>query len=134
MAEKTRLLCIAPYENMSSVMKTVAEEFPVDLTVYVGDLEAGLAIALRDFHNDYDAVISRGGTAVMLRQKLTLPVVEIPVTMVEIIRVMRLAGNMTLPFAIVGHSNITEQAENIQNLLQISVTSFSVDGEDEAPR
>lgn len=132
MAEKTRLLCIAPYENMSSVMKTVAEEFPVDLTVYVGDLEAGLAIALRDFHNDYDAVISRGGTAVMLRQKLTLPVVEIPVTMVEIIRVMRLAGNMTLPFAIVGHSNITEQAENIQNLLQISVTSFSVDGEDEA--
>ena len=75
--EKVRLLCIAPYENMSSVMRSVAEEFPVELTVYVGDLEAGLEIALKDFHNDYDAVISRGGTAQMLRKKLTLPVGEI---------------------------------------------------------
>ena len=89
MAEKPRLLCIAPYENMSAVMKTVAEEFPVELTVYVGDLEAGLELALRDFHNDYDAVISRGGTAAMLRRRLTLPVVEIPVTMVEIVREYR---------------------------------------------
>lgn len=132
--ERMRFLCIAPYENMSTVMKTVGKEFPVDLTVYVGDLEAGLEIALRDFHNDYDAVISRGGTAAMLRQKLTLPVVEIPVTMVEILKVMRLAGNMSQPFAIVGHSNITEQAKSIQNLFQIPVAAYSIDGEAEAKR
>lgn len=132
MAEKPRLLCIAPYENMSAVMKTVAEEFPVELTVYVGDLEAGLELALRDFHNDYDAVISRGGTAAMLRRRLTLPVVEIPVTMVEIVRAIHLAGNLSQPIAVVGHPNITEQAKNIQNLLRISVAVFPIEGADQA--
>ena len=54
---KIRLLCIAPYENMRSVMLSAAKEFPqVEVTVYVGDLQEGLEIALRDFHNDYDAV------------------------------------------------------------------------------
>ena len=132
--EKVRLLCIAPYENMSSVMRSVAEEFPVELTVYVGDLEAGLEIALKDFHNDYDAVISRGGTAQMLRKKLTLPVVEIPVTVEEIMRVVRLTGNMGKPYAIVGHSNIIEQAKNMESLLQISMETFPVRGEQEARR
>ena len=132
MAEKPRLLCIAPYENMSAVMKTVAEEFPVELTVYVGDLEAGLELALRDFHNDYDAVISRGGTAAMLRRRLTLPVVEIPVTMVEIVRAIHLAGNLSQPIAVVGHPNITERAKNIQNLLHIPVAAFPIEGADQA--
>lgn len=134
MEEKVRLLCIAPYENMSSVMRSVAEEFPVELTVYVGDLEAGLEIALKDFHNDYDAVISRGGTAQMLRKKLTLPVVEIPVTVAEIMRVVRLTGNMGKPYAIVGHSNIIEQAKNMESLLQIPMETFPVRGEQEARR
>lgn len=134
MAEKIRLLCVAPYENMSTVMRSVAEEFPVELTVYVGDLEAGLELALRDFHNDYDAVISRGGTAAMLRKELTLPVVEIPVTMVEIVRAMRLAGNLSQPFAVVGHPNITDQARNIQNLLQIPVALYPVEGAEQARR
>ena len=132
MAEKPRLLCIAPYENMSAVMKTVAEEFPVELTVYVGDLEAGLELALRDFHNDYDAVISRGGTAAMLRRRLTMPVVEIPVTMVEIVRAIHLAGNLSQPIAVVGHPNITEQAKNIQNLLRVPVAAFPIEGADQA--
>lgn len=134
MGERNRFLCIAPYENMSSLMKNIAKDFPIELTVYVGDLEAGLELALRDFHNDYDVVISRGGTAAMLRQKLTLPVVEIPVSMVEIVRAMRLAGNLSQPFAVVGHPNITEQAKNIQNFLHIPVAVFPIEGADQARR
>lgn len=134
MGERNRFLCIAPYENMSSLMKNIAKDFPIELTVYVGDLEAGLELALRDFHNDYDVVISRGGTAAMLRQKLTLPVVEIPVSMVEIVRAMRLAGNLSQPFAVVGHPNITEQAKNIQNFLHIPVAAFPIEGADQARR
>lgn len=132
MEEKIRFLCIAPYENMSAVMKSAAEEFPIELTVYVGDLEAGLEIALKGFHNNYDAVISRGGTAAMLRKKLSLPVVEIPVTMAEIMRVVRLTGNMGKPYAIMGHPNIIEQAKNIESLMQIPMVTLPVQGEQEA--
>ena len=130
---RIRILCIAPYENMRSVMYAVAKEFPqIEITVYVGDLDVGLEIALKDFHNDYDAVISRGGTAAMLRQKLSLPIVEIPVTPMDIIRAMRLAGNISILFAGVGHASIIERAKNIQSLLNIPVALFLVDGEESA--
>lgn len=127
---KIRLLCIAPYENMRAVMQSAAQNFPqIDLTVYVGDLQEGLEIALRDFHNDYDAIVSRGGTATMLRQRMSIPVVEIPVTLVDITRAMRLSGSMAQPFAIVAHSNITEQAIHLQPLIQTPIAMFPIDGE-----
>ena len=54
MNSKVRLLCIAPYDNMRSVMQSVADDFPViDFTLFVGELDAGLELALRDFHNNY---------------------------------------------------------------------------------
>lgn len=116
-------------------MQSVAQEFPqVDVTVYVGDLQTGLEIALRDFHNDYDVVISRGGTAMMLSKRLTLPVVEIPVTITDIVRTIRLAGNMSRPFAIVGHTNITDPAKIIPGILQIPVELFPIEGEKLAMR
>lgn len=37
---RIRILCIAHYENMRSVMYAVAKEFPqIEITVYVGDLD-----------------------------------------------------------------------------------------------
>lgn len=135
MDEKIRLLCIAPYANMRSLMLSVAEEFSqIEITVYVGDLQAGLEIALRDFHNDYDAIISRGGTAAMLQDRIDLPVVEIPVTPIDIIRAMRLAGNISSPYAIVGHPKILEKAESIPALLQIPVHTYPICSEEDARR
>ena len=58
MTTKIRLLGIAPYENMQSLMLKVAEEYPqIELTVFVGDMQQGVEKALRNFHNDYDAII-----------------------------------------------------------------------------
>ena len=74
-----RVLGIAPFEGMKSLMSALAEEYPqMDLTLLVGDLEQGLEIARSNFHGDYDVVISRGGTAKMLKQNLPLPVVGSP--------------------------------------------------------
>lgn len=132
---KIRLLCIAPYENMRSVMLSAAKEFPqVEVTVYVGDLQEGLEIALRDFHNDYDAVISRGGTAAMLQERLTLPVISIPVTSIDIIRAMRLSSNISRPYAIVGNQRIMTRAAGIPELLQAVIKTFPINGAEDARR
>ena len=43
MTTKIRLLGIAPYENMQSLMLKVAEEYPqIELTVFVGDMQQGV--------------------------------------------------------------------------------------------
>ena len=86
MENRYRVLGIAPYEGMKPLMSGLAEEYPeIDLTLFVGDLEEGLEIAHSNFHGNYDAVISRGGTAKMLRKNLPLPVVEIPVSMYDLL-------------------------------------------------
>ena len=86
MKHKYRILGIAPYEGMKALMSDVAEEYPqIDLTLFVGDLEQGLEIAHSNFHGNYDVVISRGGTAKMLKENLPLPVVEIPVSMYDLL-------------------------------------------------
>lgn len=56
-----RVLGIAPYEAMRTLMGNLAEDYPqVDLTLFVGDRELGLEIARANFHGNYDVVISRG--------------------------------------------------------------------------
>ena len=77
--KKVRILGIAPYEGMRSIMLKAAEaRNDIDLTVYVGDLQEGAEIAKRSFHDNYDIIISRGGTAELIGQITPIPVVEIP--------------------------------------------------------
>ena len=62
MNDRIRVLAIAPYENMKRVMGELASEYPqMELTIFVGDREAGLEIARQNFHGNFDVVISRAG-------------------------------------------------------------------------
>ena len=82
MNTQIRVLGIAPYEGMKTLMSNLTEEYPqMDLSLFVGDRELGLEIARANFHGNYDVVISRGDTATMLRRDLSIPVVEIEVSM-----------------------------------------------------
>ena len=86
MEQKIRILGIAPYEGMKALMSSMADEYPqVDLTLFVGDMEQGLEIAKNNFHGNYDVVISRGGTARMLQKNISLPVVEIQVSLYDLL-------------------------------------------------
>lgn len=127
MRSKIRLLGIAPYENMRSLMLTVAEEYDnIELTVFVGDLQQGVELARRNFYNDYDAIISRGGTASMLRKLLNLPVIEIAITAYDIMRAMHLAANVSDSYAIVGFPNITASAKQLCQLMQYKIDIYSI--------
>ena len=65
----THILGIAPYDGMQAAMERVAEEFPnVRLDAYTGDLEAGAAIVRSCQMDQYDVIISRGGTADRIRR------------------------------------------------------------------
>ena len=61
---RTRILGIAPYEGMHTAMDRAAAAYPnVQLDVFTGDLDVGVAIVQSMSPNSYDCIISRGGTA-----------------------------------------------------------------------
>lgn len=127
MASKIRLLGIAPYESMRSLMLELAAQYPdIELTVFVGDLQQGVELAKRNFYNDYDAIISRGGTATLLRERLDLPVIEIPILPFDILCAMKLAENVSDHYAIVGFPNITANAKTLCQILQYKIDIYSI--------
>lgn len=72
-------------------------------------------------HNNYDVILSRGGTAKLIRSAVDLPVAEISISGYDILRTIKLAQNYSGKFAIAGFSSITENAHMICDLLQYDI-------------
>lgn len=132
---RTRILGIAPYEGMHTAMERAAQAYPnIQMDVYTGDLDEGVAIVKRMPPNAYDCIISRGGTAVLIRQVTDLPVIEIHLSVYDVLRAMKLAENYSNLYAIVGFPNITEPAHTLCDLLGCNLDILTVHGADEVTR
>ena len=111
-----RILAIAPYEAMKEALQQTAEAFPsIELDAYTGDLEEGVEIVRHIGTENYDAILSRGGTAELIRPVTDLPVVEIPVSVYDVLRTIKLSENYTDRFAVVGFPAVTKNAHILCN-------------------
>ena len=129
---KIRILGIAPYDGMRTAMERAAEAYPqIQLDAYTGDLDAGVAIVQRMPPNTYHCVISRGGTAALIRKVTDLPVVDINISVYDVLRTMKLAQNYTSLYAIVGFPSITEPAHTLCSLLGYDLDILTVHSADE---
>lgn len=129
---KIRVLGIAPYEGMETLMeKLAARRDDLLLDVYVGDLRQGVEIAKRTCHFNYDVIVSRGGTAQMIREITHVPVVDIGLSGYDILRVMKLSENYSRKYAMVGFPNITSHARLLCDLLQYQMDIFTIHSSDE---
>ena len=128
MNAKIRVLVIAPYEEMLHYIERVSASFEqIELTVHIGDLDVGASIAQKNYYDEYDVVLSRGGTAQMIRQLIPLPVVEIGISMYDILCAIRLSQNVEKErIAIIGFSNITQNAYLLNEILGYNLDIFSV--------
>lgn len=128
----TRILGIAPYDGMYTAMKLVAQAYPdVELDVYIGDLEEGQAIVEGMPPNTYDCIISRGGTASLIQKVTDVPVVEIHISVYDVLRTMKLAENYSNLYAIVGFPSITGPAHTLCDLLGYHLDILTVHSAEE---
>ena len=132
MGSRMKVLGVAPYEGMQSLMYKVAEEFPdIELSVFLGDLAAGVAVVQERMQENYDIVISRGGTAGLLRQQISIPVVEISFTVYDILPVLRLADVFHGQIAVVGFPSVTDAAGTLQSIVSRSFDIFPITGSEQ---
>ena len=131
MNTQIRVLGIAPYEGMKTLMSNLTEEYPqMDLSLFVGDRELGLEIARANFHGNYDVVISRGDTATMLRRDLSIPVVEIEVSMYDLLCTLKLAGSLSGAIAFVAAPSIAESARLLCKAMDLRLDIRTYDSHD----
>lgn len=128
------VLLIAPYPELADVALTAAADFPdIKLTVHQGDLYEGLEAALGAFGADFDAVISRGGTAQMLEDEIAVPVFEIGVSGADLLAALALHNPLGHRCAVVGFSNALESVAQVADFSDFDLDVFEVSFEDELP-
>lgn len=131
--QQIRILAVAPYEGMAeSIMSVAQERNDIEMTVKIGDLNIGKEIALESAHKNYDVILSRGGTAELIRSTIDLPVVDIPISGFDILQSIKLSQNYSGKCIIAGFSGITSYAKKICELLQYDIDILTFSSEDHA--
>ncbi|GIN58985.1 Fis family transcriptional regulator [Lederbergia ruris] len=128
MTKKIKLLGIAPYEELNNSMTIVGEQFEeIDIEIYTADLEEGKQLVSQLSLGNYDAIISRGGTAKLIDQSVSIPVIDVSISVYDILGAIKLANNYAGNFAIVGYPSITETAHLICDILQYNIKIITLD-------
>ena len=129
---KIKLLGIAPYEGMRiSMTKLAQQREDLELDVFLGDMELGVSIVNSMNLSEYDAIISRGGTAEAIQKATSLPVIEVPISIYDILRAIKQAKDATQKYAMVGFPSITEIARILYDLLDFSIDIYTIHEMDE---
>ena len=129
---KIKLLGIAPYDELRQSMEIVSQQFDtIDIDVFTANLEQGRELTRQLLTNDYDAIISRGGTADLIKDGTDLPVIDVSISIYDVLSAIQLASNYAKDFAIVGFSSITETAYLLCNILQYKVKIITLTDADQ---
>ncbi|MGM0240133.1 PrpR N-terminal domain-containing protein [Enterococcus sp. AZ103] len=128
-----RILAIAPYENLKQRIDTLSSQYPeLEVDTYVGDLHDGVKI-VEKLGKSYDLILSRGGTAQQIKKNTHLPVIEIEISILDILRTIKLVENYTQRYAFIGFSNITKQVQILAEILEKSLDIITIEHRDELP-
>jgi transcriptional regulator, propionate catabolism operon regulatory protein len=129
---KINIHIVVPYEAMIPVIQECIPLFPtLDITYSLGDLEEGVRRAIHAEENGADILISRGGTAQLIKKNVRIPVLDMHLSGYDMIRSLSLATNLERKTAIVGFSNITSGAQAIIDLLDLPLQVFTISDQSE---
>ncbi len=134
--EKCKILAVAPYSELLSMMEQVSKEFAdVHLETFYGNLDNALNYANAFPGSSFHVILSRGGTALTLREKTTIPVVSVDVSTDDLLCTMKQVQQLCPDFAVVGYHNVVRTAKNICEILKwdnvkiVEINSSSADSE-----
>jgi len=117
MKQKVRILVVAPYDGLDHLFQIYSKERDdVEVATRIGDMLEGVELVRHEDLSRFDVIISRAGTADLIRKITDLPVIDIKISILDMMRAIKLAVNYSGEFAIVGFRSITEQAMLINQL------------------
>ncbi|WP_161493834.1 PrpR N-terminal domain-containing protein [Virgibacillus necropolis] len=126
-----KVLLIAPYQGLAETAKKVNIPDDIQLDVTIANLEEGVRVAQLAEKQGYELIISRGGTATMIQDVVSIPVVHIDITGYDMLRVFTLIRGIKKGVALVGFANISQGAATICNILEFDVKMITIKSRDE---
>lgn len=127
---------IAPFPGLGQLAEEVVREHAVEwdnrVTVMVGDLQDGLAKALEAVQMGTEVIISRGGTACLIASQLDVPVVEIDVTALDVLRALRQVLGVDGAIGLIGFKNVCYGFAGLGDILGLTIREIIIEDESQA--
>ena len=119
------ILLVAPYTDLVRTAESALKNTPYPIKICLGDLDRGVEVAQKEIaEHNVQIVISRGGTASLLRKNLTVPVFEIDVSGFDLLRAIYPYAIRDRKIAVIGFENVISGARSIAEILHIDLGYF----------
>ncbi|TDF99767.1 PrpR N-terminal domain-containing protein [Paenibacillus piri] len=126
-------LVIAPYKGLFELVSGLKEELSdFRLTMLQGDLSEVLPLVGQMEEGQYDVIVSRGGTARLLRQLVTIPVIEIHVSGYDMMRILTLVQGISSRVEMIGFPNVIDGFIAVSRIMGIDIPYTEIGREEEA--
>ena len=127
----TKIGLVAPYPSLVDLGIKLQRHYPIK--VEEGDLKKGLKKAIKLQKEGVKAIVSRGGTALLIRSSLYIhiPVITIRVTGYDILQALVKTKRLKGKTAIIGFPNVIAGGKKIAKCLDLNMQYFEIKDESE---
>jgi PAS domain S-box-containing protein len=125
---------IAPYRDLLDMALNVKNELGVDIRIELGDLSEGVKVAKEWEKEGFDVIISRGGTYQLIKEAVSVPVVEIKVNAYDILRQFKGLLGYKEVIGVAGYKNVIYGCEVIGEVLNLNIVKIVIEKEEIGPK
>ncbi|AOY75258.1 sigma 54-interacting transcriptional regulator [Clostridium formicaceticum] len=116
------ILLVAPYRELAILAEEYRNKTNLPFSTVIGNLDEGLDEIKESIKKGSKIIVTRGGTAKYLKENLSVPVIEIPVTSFDILKAI---GNVSSKgykkIAFLTTSNIIFKTEHFNRIMDITL-------------
>jgi PAS domain S-box-containing protein len=128
-----KVAVIAPYPELREATERMVAELGADVQVVEGDLADGVRAAQRVVADGAEVVVSRGGTALLIKQSVDVPVVEIEVSPFDIIRSLDALKDQQGPIGVIGFRNLIYGCESVGKAFGVDLRELPITSREDVP-
>ena len=110
--------------DLVNIAKSAAEGIEDEITILYGSMTEGISLAKQLEECNYDIIITRGGTQVLLTQSnINIPVISIPITPIDVYEAVNEAEKISKDISFIVSQNMISI---IESYIKISGRNFKV--------
>ncbi len=129
---KVKIMLIAPYKGLIYMFEEIAaKRNDVELHCLQGDTTTASDMIQRLPFEKYDILVSRGHTCTLLQQSCHRHIVDVGVSIYDLLCSIRMAQNYMGKFAVVGFANVIYYAHVLNELMQYQTNIVTLDSTNE---
>ena len=125
-----KIWAILPYKELLAIAQRCKEEHGLRIQLQEGHIDGAIPVAKRAVAQGAEVIISRGGTAALIRKHVDVPVVEIKVSYLDTLRILHPFQGQDETLLIVGFRNAVNRCRSVGKVLGLRLLEIIIPYED----